>query len=66
MYFDNLTIAGILVVSLYGLLPLLFGGEILRVNEHDAKTRSSRRTRPARSASDAAARDCHEQPEPCR
>jgi hypothetical protein len=33
MYFDNLTIAGVLVASAYGLLPLLFGREFWRVAE---------------------------------
>jgi hypothetical protein len=36
MYFDNLTIAGILVASAYGLLPLLFGRELWRVAEDGA------------------------------
>ena len=65
MYFDNLTIAGIFVVSLYGLLPLLFGGEILRVNERDANTRRRAPDRPTRSANESRVRDCPEQPEPC-
>lgn len=33
MYFDNLTIAGILITAPYTLLPLLFRREILRVRE---------------------------------
>jgi hypothetical protein len=33
MYFDNLTMAGIVAVSLYAFLPLLFGRETLRVAE---------------------------------
>jgi hypothetical protein len=33
MHFDNLTIAGVLVASTYGLLPLLFGREFWRVAE---------------------------------
>jgi hypothetical protein len=36
MYVDNLTIAGILVVSFYALLPLLFGREFLRVEDEEA------------------------------
>jgi len=40
MYFDNLSLAGIAVVALYGLLPLLFGRETLRVEEDDAETPS--------------------------
>lgn len=39
MYFDNLSLAGIAVVALYGLLPFVFGRETLRVEEEggDAK-----------------------------
>lgn len=33
MYFDNLTLAGIAAVTVYGLLPFLFGREMLRVEE---------------------------------
>jgi hypothetical protein len=33
MYFDNLTIVGFAVISLYGLLPLAFGKEFLWVKE---------------------------------
>jgi uncharacterized membrane protein YqiK len=35
MFFDHLTIAGIIVVSLYGLLPVLFGKEFYRVDAED-------------------------------
>ena len=37
MFFDNLTVAGVAIVSLYGFLPLLFGREFIRVE--DDKTR---------------------------
>ena len=33
MYFDNLSLAGIAVVAVYGLLPFVFGREMLRVEE---------------------------------
>jgi hypothetical protein len=33
MYFDNLTIAGLLALVPYALLPLLFGRETIRVQE---------------------------------
>jgi hypothetical protein len=65
MYFDNVTIAGVLAASLYGLLPLLFRGEFLRVNEDLAGRRpalpgmsdfATRRRRPQGRG---------EQPAPC-
>ncbi|WP_295883925.1 hypothetical protein [uncultured Thiohalocapsa sp.] len=37
MYFDNLTIAGMLVAGAYALLPVLFGRELWRVREDDAE-----------------------------
>lgn len=58
MYFDNLTIAGILVVALYGLLPLLFGREIIRV-EADSETQPA-----PRRGEDSAISGCST--EPCR
>lgn len=65
MYFDNLTIAGIVAVSLYALLPVLFGKEILRVEDDTAES-----GRPSAHGSDDIAvapgirgrSDC---PEPC-
>jgi predicted histidine transporter YuiF (NhaC family) len=36
MFFDNLSMAGLLVVMPYALLPLLFGREFLRVMEDGA------------------------------
>ena len=44
MYIDNLTIAGVVVASLYGLLPLFFGRKLLRVDEDDEDT--DRQVRP--------------------
>lgn len=44
MYLDNLTLAGITVVALYGLLPFLFGRETLRVEEDDDDRRLAART----------------------
>ena len=41
MYFDNLTLAGILMTVPYALLPLLFGQEILRVREDRSSGESS-------------------------
>ena len=35
MIFDNLSIAGIVIVSLYGLLPLIFREEMIRVEDED-------------------------------
>lgn len=45
MYLDNLTIAGLLITSLYALVPLLFGKETLRVEDDQdiEQSRSSRR-----------------------
>jgi hypothetical protein len=40
MYIDNLTIAGVLIVSAYALLPLLFGREFFRVEDDEADTGS--------------------------
>ena len=65
MYFDNLTMAGLLTVALYALLPLLFGREMLRVEEEqggsgspDAGRFTSYRQLPA--AGDCAdAKPCH-------
>jgi hypothetical protein len=37
MYFDSLTVAGLAAISLYALLPLVFRGEFLWVNEGDGK-----------------------------
>ena len=60
MFFDHLTFAGIAIVSLYGLLPLLFGKELLRVEEEETecpKTStdcgSSRLANPVFAADDA-------------
>ena len=53
MYFDNLTLAGILMVVPYALLPLLFGSELLRFSE-DQESSDGARPEPAaavRSAS---------------
>jgi hypothetical protein len=36
MYIDQLTIAGMLTVGLYALLPLLFGREVIRVDDEAA------------------------------
>jgi hypothetical protein len=47
MFFDNLTIAGLVAVSFYALLPLLFGKEILRVEE-DAETPATQGYHPGR------------------
>jgi hypothetical protein len=66
MYFDNLTIAGLLVVSLYGLLPLLFRGEILRVEGDDALDRANVREKPPRDGNRPPIGSRQEQPEPCR
>ena len=46
MYFDNLTIAGILMVAPYALLPLLFGREMLRIADDQLE-----RPRPVSGAS---------------
>ena len=40
MYFDNLTIAGILMLAPYALLPVLFGRELIRVDEREEETSS--------------------------
>jgi hypothetical protein len=37
MYFDTLTIAGILMVAPYALLPFLFGRELLRVADDQSE-----------------------------
>jgi hypothetical protein len=37
MFFDHLSLAGILVVSFYGLLPFLFGKEFFRVDAEDER-----------------------------
>lgn len=60
MYFDNLTITGLLAAGLYLLLPLLFGREILRVEEQEPHppTVADRPTSPAVESGCAA--------EPCR
>lgn len=60
MYFDNLTIAGTLAVSLYALLPLLFGKEFLRVHEDDESVALAT---PA--ASEPVGPGCEGQPQPC-
>lgn len=62
MYFDNLTLAGLAVAGLYLLLPLLFGRELLRVEE--AETAGDTPARPTRIV---AATPCGGRgAEPCR
>jgi hypothetical protein len=56
MYFDNLTIAGLVTAGLYLLLPLLFGRELVRVEEESDP--SSRSERPASPPLESAAEPC--------
>ena len=58
MYFDNLTIAGILVVALYGLLPLLFGREIIRVEEDSGEARPTPRLGEGSAVAGCSAKPC--------
>lgn len=50
MYFDNLTIAGVLVAAAYALLPLLFGREFWRVADDDAEAAPLPTATPAAAA----------------
>jgi hypothetical protein len=65
MYIDNLTIAGILVVIPFALLPLLFGREILRVEEDDDAQILSPRTNREKSGKDDQDLDCGLGPSAC-
>ena len=63
MYIDNLTIAGILAASIYGLLPMLFGREFLRVEDDEGET--GRQTCPGHGripSSSAALQHNHQSP----
>jgi hypothetical protein len=60
MYFDNLTIAGILAAALYAFLPLLFGRETLHVEEDTDDDRSH----PGVAAGPTGEAGCG-QPHPC-
>jgi hypothetical protein len=42
MIFDNLSIAGTFIVSLYGLMPLLFRKELIRVEDEGLCAKSER------------------------
>ena len=42
MFIDNLTLSGISVVSLFLLLPLFFGKELLRVKQESKQTQQKR------------------------
>lgn len=63
MYFDNLTLAGILMTVPYALLPLLFGQEILRVREYRSSGESS--VADERNGEDQQTEGCGH-PEPCQ
>jgi hypothetical protein len=54
MYIDNLSIAGALIAAAYGLLPLLFGRELLHVTEEATERDSPRAAAPSTSKQPAA------------
>jgi hypothetical protein len=64
MYIDNLTIAGILVVASYGLVPLLFRRELLRVTEDLPESGRPRTEAPGGYGPETQVVDCG-RPEPC-
>jgi hypothetical protein len=67
MYFDNLTIAGIVAASLVAFVPLVFGREILRVEDdqsadgsrgsEDPASKQEQKTRSATPNNDATVGD---------
>lgn len=65
MYFDNLTIAGILMVAPYALLPLLFGRELVRVADDQPESPQPARVTGENLPGLPAGIDCRD-PEPCR
>lgn len=55
MFFDNLTVAGLLMAVPYTLLPLLFGREFLRVADEGSDQRATARGAQAPQTADHAA-----------
>jgi hypothetical protein len=64
MYFDNLTIAGLIALVPYALLPLLFGRETVRVQETEGGLEIPDPTGPS-SYARASRADGRGHPEPC-
>jgi hypothetical protein len=64
MFIDNLSMAGLLVVMPYALLPLLFGREFLRVTE-DGVDSAAQALRPHPKTAGPQGPDTAAQPIPC-